>query len=170
MCDLLHTLKLFKWNKVCFFLHVSNVLGMCRGMCMRSHASYAKACYRADDPNNRKQGGVCIYYKESLGVTELKLSNLVNVLFMKSPCNRFAKNISKVVGNNLGLEILVQFDRDQLVSTHYLLKWNKFWVTLRWWQWKDWKCPMWHAFCISINSRIEERDWSCYLVIFYVAK
>ena len=31
------------------------------------------------------------------------------------PNNRFAKNVSKVVGNNFGLEILVQFDRDQLV-------------------------------------------------------
>ena len=31
---------------------------------------------RADHPKNTKQGGVCIYYKESLGVREVKLSNL----------------------------------------------------------------------------------------------
>ena len=32
--------------------------------------------FRADYPNNTKQGGVCIYYKESMGVCEVKLSNL----------------------------------------------------------------------------------------------
>ena len=31
---------------------------------------------RADHPNNTKQGGACMYYKESLGVCEVKLSNL----------------------------------------------------------------------------------------------
>ena len=31
---------------------------------------------RADHPNNTKQGGVCIYYKEFLSVREVKLSNL----------------------------------------------------------------------------------------------
>ena len=44
MCDLPHTLKLFESNKGGFFLHVSNVLGMCRGVCMQSQASYAEAC------------------------------------------------------------------------------------------------------------------------------
>ena len=44
MCNLLHTLKLFESNKACFFLHVSNVLGVCRGMDVRSHASYAEPC------------------------------------------------------------------------------------------------------------------------------
>ena len=29
---------------VLFFLHVSNALGMCRGMRLQSHASYAEAC------------------------------------------------------------------------------------------------------------------------------
>ena len=29
---------------VLFFLHVSSVLGMCRGVHVRSHASYAEAC------------------------------------------------------------------------------------------------------------------------------
>ena len=43
MCNLPHTLKLFKSKKVCFFLHVSNVLGVCRGVRMQSHASYAEA-------------------------------------------------------------------------------------------------------------------------------
>ena len=31
---------------------------------------------RADHSNITKRGGVCIYYKESLGVREVKLSNL----------------------------------------------------------------------------------------------
>ena len=31
---------------------------------------------RVDQPNNTNRGGVCIYYKESLGVHEVKLSNL----------------------------------------------------------------------------------------------
>ena len=31
---------------------------------------------RADHPSNAKRGGVCIYYKESLGVCVVKLSNL----------------------------------------------------------------------------------------------
>ena len=41
---------------------------------------------RADHSNSAKQGGVCIYYKESQGVREVKLSTQVNVLFVKSPC------------------------------------------------------------------------------------
>ena len=64
-----------------------------------SDAWYAKACYRADHPNNRKQG-VYIYYKESLGVSELKLSNLVNELFMKSPC-KAVKDIGVILKKNV---------------------------------------------------------------------
>ena len=41
-CDLPHALKLFEWNKACFFLHISNVLGLCRGVLL--HALYAEAC------------------------------------------------------------------------------------------------------------------------------
>ena len=44
MCNLLHTLKLFESNKACFFLHISHVLGMCRGVHVQSHTSYAEAC------------------------------------------------------------------------------------------------------------------------------
>ena len=44
MCNLPHTLKLFESNKVCFFLHISNILGMCRGVGMWFHmSSYAEA-------------------------------------------------------------------------------------------------------------------------------
>ena len=43
MCDLLHTKKLFE-SKVCFFSHISNILGMCRGVRVQSHVSYAEAC------------------------------------------------------------------------------------------------------------------------------
>ena len=35
---------LIKQSVLFFFFHVSNVLGVCRGMRMRSLASYAKAC------------------------------------------------------------------------------------------------------------------------------
>ena len=31
-------------QRMLFFLHISNVLGMCRGMRMRLHASYVEAC------------------------------------------------------------------------------------------------------------------------------
>ena len=45
-CDLPHTLKLFQLNKefFLFFLHVSNVLDVYRGMCVQLPASYAEAC------------------------------------------------------------------------------------------------------------------------------
>ena len=39
--------------------------------------------YLADHPNNTKWGGVCIYYKESLGVWEVKLSNLSQFVICK---------------------------------------------------------------------------------------
>ena len=40
--DLPHALKLFESNKMCFFLHVSNVSGVCKGMHVWSHVSYAE--------------------------------------------------------------------------------------------------------------------------------
>ena len=47
-------MKLFESNKACFLLHVSNVLGMCRGMCVQSHASYAEACVKGITNNKTK--------------------------------------------------------------------------------------------------------------------
>ena len=38
-------LDAFLSNKAWFFLHVSNVLGVCRGVRVRLYASYAEACY-----------------------------------------------------------------------------------------------------------------------------
>ena len=43
MGNLPHTSKLIKSNKACFFLHISSVLGVSRGMRMQSHTSYAEA-------------------------------------------------------------------------------------------------------------------------------
>ena len=37
-------LEAFLIKQRVLFLHVSNALGMCRGMCLQSHASYAEAC------------------------------------------------------------------------------------------------------------------------------
>ena len=39
---------------------------------------------RTDHPSNSKQGGVCIFYKETLGVCIVKSSSLMNALFVKS--------------------------------------------------------------------------------------
>ena len=49
---------------------------------------------RADHPNNTKQGGVCIYYKESLGVREVKLSNLSQFVI----CEVSLQNCKEYIG------------------------------------------------------------------------
>ena len=97
-------------------------------MCVWSDAWYAKACYRADHPNNRKQG-VYIYYKESLGVSELKLSNLVNVLFMKSPC-KAVKDIGVILKKNVkDIGAILKKNAKQPICKKRLQScWKQLWV------------------------------------------
>ena len=73
----------------------------------------------ADHPSNTKGGGVCIYYKESLGVRLLKLSNISQCIV----CEVFLQNCKGYIGvvyrspshNNIEFENFLS-DFDELLS------------------------------------------------------
>ena len=74
---------------------------------------------RADHPSNAKRGGVCIYYKESLGVRVVKLSNLSQCIM----CEVSVQNCKGYTGvvyrsprqNNIEFENFLS-DFDELLS------------------------------------------------------
>ena len=74
---------------------------------------------RADHPSNAKRGGVCIYYKESLGVRVVKLSNLSQCIM----CEVSVQNCKGYIGavyrspsqNNIEFENFLS-DFEELLS------------------------------------------------------
>ena len=71
------------------FFCMSNILGMCRGMCVRLHASYAEACIIV-----AKQLLLKSCYKSPLILHAIEEINLLHVLFdlLFSPANRILFN------------------------------------------------------------------------------
>ena len=72
-----------------------NILKLYRYFELDRH-SQLNGCHliRADHPSNTKIGGVCIYYKDSLGVRLVKLSNLRQYVV----CEVFLQNCKGYIG------------------------------------------------------------------------
>ena len=60
---------------------------------------------RADHPSDTKQGGVCIYHEESLGVPLQKIFRLQSIYRLKVPC----KIVKDILGLSKGVSKTKQY-------------------------------------------------------------
>ena len=100
MWDLPHLLKLFESNKACLFLLISNVLGMCRGVHVQSHASNAEAFVAL---TNLLEQTLLMSLPEraELVLTALKADIKINFTMVFSRLHNFKQTHDKVTWGDL---------------------------------------------------------------------
>ena len=167
MCDLPHTLKLFESNKVCFFLHVSNVSGMCRGVCMRSHVSYAEAwgwCHAMFVFERRLNSQMLYFVKNNYKIIhKCQWGPEGAVSSTADPWQSPSEDSRGKIPENYGLFI----SGEQINSLKYTRNWAKylFWIQV-------WSQPVFICFKVKFEdwvSKLRRLSFLCHLQTIIIA-